>query len=282
MERAPEYPRSPELLRGRTRARAVAEAVRATSGGRPTKLAASLLEALELGADPSRSRYARRLLERVRAAGEGRVLNRREALDEASGTFEPGLFSLEADLLAVVIAALVRSGELVVRTKKRRIDGASLARDEAPTPDELASWKHLEAPRENKGEALRAVFELLGLVPELAEDALAERAVAGLQLRRTASDLAARVARARSFVRSRPAPAGRPLAAASEWARLDAALGAVLDALDALRPYGLTARFASFRFERGSIGRLREDLRALDSVEELRERLASLCSEGTK
>ena len=83
-EVAPEYPTFSVLVTETNRKQLVGNALTALAGGTRTKDAVAILDALEMldgdRIDPTRSRYAQEVLNRLKAKGHGQVLNRSELL----------------------------------------------------------------------------------------------------------------------------------------------------------------------------------------------------------
>ena len=72
---------------------------------------------------------------------------------------------LEPGWAAVVLAALVYSGHIVLAVPGRKLDALSLGTLAATPLEELTRFKHIERPKDWNLPALSAVFELLGLAP---------------------------------------------------------------------------------------------------------------------
>ena len=93
----------------------IGNALRVLAGANRTKDAVIILDGLEMldgdRIDPTRSRYALEILNRLKAKGHGQVLNRSELIsgDAEVECFAPIKFRLEPDLLAVVLGGLVYS-----------------------------------------------------------------------------------------------------------------------------------------------------------------------------
>ena len=117
------------------------------------------------------SRYAQEVLSRLKAKGHGQVLNRGELLSGATDIeyFAPCSFRLEPDLLVTVLGGLVYSGDIVLAITGDKIDSGKLTLLAERLSDELKAFKHVEAPKEINVAVLRALFELLGLSPGLAQ-----------------------------------------------------------------------------------------------------------------
>lgn len=173
-ELAPDYPNFPLLITSANREQATSDALKAIAGGPRTKQATAMLDALELldgeRLDPSRSKYARVIVETLKKKGHGQVINRAELLEYVHGVeyFASQRFRLEPELLVVLLAALVHSGDVVLTIPGRKFDATNVAQMAATPLDELRDFKHVERPKDWNLPALRTLFELLGQAPGLA------------------------------------------------------------------------------------------------------------------
>lgn len=173
----PEYPTFSTIVTDTNRRPLCTTAAKALGGPARPKDAVMILDALKLldgdRLDPRLSPYAREILDRLMAKGAGQVLNRSQVFEGTSMAeiFAPGRFGLEPDLVAVLLAALVHSGDIVVSTAGRKIDSSNLTETSAQLVDELAAFKHIEAPKDVNVPVLRELYELFGLSPGLAQAA---------------------------------------------------------------------------------------------------------------
>ena len=176
---APGYPVFALLITATSRAQAAQDALRAIAGQKPTKQATAVLDALELldpgvngtKINPYKSKYTKFILDAVKAKGHGQVVNRSELIQDDHG-FEymnPGGLRLEPEWVSVVVAALVYSGDIVLAIAGKKFDATGLQQLAATNMDELIRFKHLEQPKEWNLPALKALFELLGLTPGMAQ-----------------------------------------------------------------------------------------------------------------
>src|SRR5690606_26553455 len=78
-------------------------------------------------------------------------------------------FRLEPEWLAVLLAALVHSGDLVLAIPGKKLDATNLAQLSATPLDELINFKHIERPKDWNLPALKALFELLDEPPGRAQ-----------------------------------------------------------------------------------------------------------------
>lgn len=176
-EAYPEYPTFGTIVTDANRRMLCTTAVKALAGPSRPKDAVMILEALKLldgdKLDPRQSPYAQEMMVRLGSKGAGQVLNRGEIFEATSmaESFEPGRFGLEPDLVAVVLAALVHSGDVIVSVAGRKIDSSNLGDGSASVVDELAALKHVEAPKDVNITVLRDLYELFGLPSGMAQAA---------------------------------------------------------------------------------------------------------------
>lgn len=176
-EAYPEYPTFGTIVTDANRRMLCATAIKALGGPSRPKDAVMILDALKLldgdKLDPRQSPYAKEVTTRLAGKGVGQVLNRGEIFEATSmaESFSPGRFGLEPDLVAVILAALVYSGDIIVSVAGRKIDSSNLGDGAASLVDELATFKHIEAPKDVNVAVLRELYELFGLSSGLAQAA---------------------------------------------------------------------------------------------------------------
>ena len=174
-DQAPEYPFFSVLITGVNRAQAAQDALRAIAGQNRTKQATAVLDALELldgeRLDPYRSKYAKHIIDIVKKKGQGQVVNRTELIQYVLGVeyLAPQSLRLEPEWAVVVLAALVYAGEVVLAIPGKKFDATGLAQLAGTSVDELSQFKHIEQPKDWNLPALKALFELLGLTPGMAQ-----------------------------------------------------------------------------------------------------------------
>lgn len=187
-DRSPDYPVFEVLITRANRDRAVGEALRWIARGGGSNQGTAVLEALNLLDDsgqlrPRKSRYAKHVLELIEGKPPGKVLNRNELVQERAGIAHWTKFRLEPEFLAVVLAALVHAGALVLRLSNRRFDAGDISELSRMPISELAEFKHVEKPKGFPLEVLRKLFSILDL-PEglLANLNTRDQAVRSLQV----------------------------------------------------------------------------------------------------
>ena len=176
-EQYPEYPTFGTIVTDANRRMLCTTAVKALGGPSRPKDAVMILDALKLldgeKLDPRQSPYAQEITARLAAKGAGQVLNRGEIFEATSmaESFAPGRFGLEPDLVAVILSALVHSGDVIVSVAGRKIDSSNLSEGSAALVDELSAFKHVEAPKDVNVAVLRDLYEIFSLPSGLAQAA---------------------------------------------------------------------------------------------------------------
>lgn len=153
---------------------AVQDALRGLSAT-PTQTGAAVLDGLGLMSgekiDPYSSPYARHILDLLNQKGHGQVLNHPELVKDIYGIpyFDvPGKFRLEPELMVVVLAALVHSGEILYCLAGKEFAATDLKELASRSLGDLVEFKHIKKPKDWNLPAIKALFELLGLPSGLA------------------------------------------------------------------------------------------------------------------
>jgi len=173
-ELAPDYPTFSLLVTHRNREQYAKDCLRVISGGRPTKQATAVMDALKLldgeRIAPGQSPYAQYIVNKLKAKAHGQVVNHAELLEEVNGTeyLAPSSYRLENEWTAVLLASLVYSGDIVLAVPGNKFDASKLAELAATSIDDIAAFKHIEQPKDWNLPGLQALFELLELPPGLA------------------------------------------------------------------------------------------------------------------
>ena len=172
---APKYPKFSVLITGYNRKQAISEALRAISSNNRTKNALATLDALQLldgdRINTSKSPLAQFISEKLAAKGKGQVLNREELIAKVNGLdyLDPSGFRLEPDWVVVVLAAMVYSGDIVLSVIGDKFDATKIQYLCATELATLIEFKHIELPKDWNLQSIKALFELVGLSPGLAQ-----------------------------------------------------------------------------------------------------------------
>ena len=275
-DQAPDYPHFAVSITSWNRAQAAQDALRRIAGVTKTRQAAAVLGALELldgdRLDPSRSKYAAHVLERVRAKGQGQVVNRSELIQERLGVeyLAPETLRLEPEWAVVLLAALVHSGDLVLAVPGRKFDASGLAALAAAPLDELVRFRHVERPREWNLPALKALFALLGLTPGMANLVTEGKDEPIRELQKAVAGLAGRLAVAHQALQGGIPFWGRRLIDEEGAAALRPAVEGTKSFLESLQVFTSPGRLKNFRHEAKEVDGHRTGLDALAGIEALR------------
>ena len=170
-EQAPEHPTFSVLITSANINQAAQDALRWMRGGSKSQQAVAILDGLELldgeRLTPLKSRYVQAILQKVKAKGQGQVINRSEIIEEDMGVeyMAPDSFRLEPPWVAVLLGALVYNGDIVVTIRGDKLDASQMDKFVATPVEELVHFKHIERPKDWNEPALRRLFEILGEMP---------------------------------------------------------------------------------------------------------------------
>lgn len=281
-EMAPEYPTFSALVTETNRKQLIGNALKALAGGTRTKDAVVILDGLEMldgdRIDPAKSRYAQEVLDRLKAKGHGQVLNRGELVVGETDVefFAPVRFRLEPDLLITVLGGLVYAGDIVLAVTGDKIDSGKITLLAERPLDELKQFKHLEAPKEINVAVLRALFELLGLPPGLAQQATLGSDEPVKLLQEEVGKLTRRVLSAATDMPGRLSFWGRPLLGEDEIRDCRTKLDALKTFSESLAPYTTVGKLKNLRVGSDDIAAQKMNFEALKAIEGMLDLVAEL------
>ncbi len=173
-DKSPDYPVFSVVITRDNREQAAQDALRWIAGSVKSKSGTAVLDALELldgdHLKPRRSRYAKSVLDAVSQKGHGQVVNRNELVSDFAGVDYWTRFRLEPEFLAVVLAALVHSGDVVLSIPGRKLDAGAVDQLAKIPISDMVCFKHIERPRDLPLGALQELFDLLGVPKGLVVD----------------------------------------------------------------------------------------------------------------
>ncbi len=283
-DQAPDYPFLSVLITGASRAQAAQDALRAIAGQIRTKQATAVLDALELldedRLDPSRSKYAKFILEVASKKGHGQVVNRSELIQDVLGIeyLAPRTFRLEPEWTVVVLAALIYSGEVVLAIPGKKFDATSLPQLAGTGIDELTQFKHIERPKDWNLPALKALFELLGLTPGLAQLVTQGKEEPVQQLQQAVAETVKRLVTAQQNLHNGLFFWGRSLLAEDEAQKLQAELAGTKAFLESLQAYTSPGKLKNFRYDTAEVTAQGVGLQGLREIESLQELVSDIGS----
>jgi hypothetical protein len=283
-DQAPEYPFFSVLITGANRAQAAQDALRVIAGQNRTKQATAVLDALELldgeRLDPSRSKYAKHILGIAKKKGHGQVVNRSELLQDVLGVeyLAPQSLRLEPEWAVVVLAALVYAGEVVLSIPGKKFDATGLPQLAGTGIEELAQFKHIERPKDWNLPALKALFELLGLTPGMAQLVTQSKDEPVQQMQKAITEAVNRLVLVQQSLQNGLFFWGRSLLTEDEVKKLRARLDETKTFLESLQAYTTTGKLKNFRYEASEVTAHRDGLNSLAEIKSLEDLVVDLGS----
>ncbi|BCV22768.1 DUF6079 family protein [Moorella sp. Hama-1] len=274
---APNYPVFSVLITSANRPQAAQDALRWIAGSNRTKQGTAVLDALELldgeRLDPSRSPYARHILELLRQKGPGQVVNRPEIIRPVKDVeyMAPETFRLEPEWVVVLLAALVYSGDLILSITGQEFDATALPALAATPVAELSAFKHIKLPREWNVAGIKALFELLGLAPGLAVEVTQGKEGPVQQLQQAVRETVEQLVMAREHLQGGFPFWGQSLLTEDEVQRYHARLEQARAFLESLQVFNSPGKLKNFRYGAAEVAAHRDGLQALQEVASLRQ-----------
>ena len=281
---APEYPVFSVLMTEKNRVQAVEASLRALRGGTRTQQAIAVLDALDLlegdRTDPYQSKYAEYIRQQLAQKGQGQVLNRSELIEDVQGVeyMAPGRFRLEPELVVVLLAALVYGGDVVLAIPGQKFDANSLEELANTAVEALKNFKHIEPPKDWNLPALKALFELLGLAPGLAQLVTQGKAEPIQQLQSAVVSKVESLVMAQQKLQSGLPFWGKPLLSTVEQDEFRKRLSDSKAFLESLQGYNSPGKLKNFRFSAQEVKNRQGGLQTLSEIEALSEFTSELGS----
>ena len=274
---APGYPSFSILITGNNRDQATQDALRAIAGQSRTKQATAVLDALELldgeKIEPSKSKYAKFIMDIIRTKGAGQVVNRSEIIQDFRGLeyMSPEDYRLEPEWVAVILATLVYSGDVVLAIPGKKFDASGLQQFAATSIEDLIRFKHLEQPKEWNLPALKAMFELLGMTPGMAQLVTQGKDEPVQHLQQAVVKMVKRIVMMQQTIRDGLSFWGWDLLAGTELANQASGLDGLKSFFESLQAYSSPGKLKNFRYNAAEVMSYELAVKALDDLDALRE-----------
>ncbi len=282
--KSPDYPVFSVLVTRQNREQSAGEALRWISGGVKSKPGTAVLDALELldgeQLRPAQSRYAKHVLEQLGEKKDGQVLNRAELVQPEDGVEYWTRFRLEPEFLAVVLAALVHSGDLVLSIPGKKLGADAVDQFGAFPVGDLAGFKHVERPKGLPLGPLRELCELLGLPQGLIVDP-AKRDQAVQQLQIEVADRVKKLVVADASLREGLMFWGQPLLSEQEVAEWRKRLASAKEFLESLQAFNTVGKLNNFPHDKEAVRAQQEGLALVREVDELGKLVAQVGPEAS-
>lgn len=274
---APDYPFFSVLITGNNRAQAAQDALRAIAGQNRTKQATAVLDALELldgeKIDTYKSKYTKFVLDAVKVKGHGQVVNRSEIIQDDHGLeyMNLGGSRLELEWVSVLVAALVYSGDIVLAIPGKKFDATGLQQLAATGMDELVRFKHLEQPKEWNLPALKALFELLGMTPGMAQLVTQGKDEPVQNLQQAVGKIVKRIVMTQQTLREGLSFWGLDLLAGTDLASQASGLDEAKGFFESLQAYSSPGKLKNLSYSAPEVLANEKAVKALDELDALRE-----------
>jgi hypothetical protein len=283
-ERYPDYPSFSTAITASNVDQAAGDAIRFLAGGQATQMATAVLQGLELMDDgkvrPHQSRYAKPVFKKLDKLANKEVINRKDLLVTEQGVTREEAHQLEPELFAVVLVAMVYSGDIVLSIGSGKVDASNMEELRKTKLEDIAQFRHIEKPRTPPISALCALFEFLGLPegliknPDTRDDAIK-------QLQPAVRSLVEDVVAAKQKLRTGYPWWGAPLVDEGEQEKYRKSLDALQAFLEKLQPFNTPGKLRNFPFSVADVEKQeehREALSDLDALEALLDDVGPLAS----
>jgi len=283
-DQAPEYPFFSVLITESNRTQAAQDALRAIAGQIRTRQATAVLDALELldgdRLDPYRSKYAKHILAFAKKKGHGQVVNRSELIQDILGVeyLAPQTLRLEIEWALVILATLVYTGDLVLAIPGKKFDATGLPQLAGTGIDYLTQFKHIERPKDWNLPALKALFELLGLTPGMAQLVTQSKEEPVRQLQKAITDTVERLVLVQQSLQTGLFFWGRSLVAEDEAQKLRNELDETKIFIESLQAYNSPGKLKNLRYDVQEVKGHKGGFQALEEIESLQEMVGDLGS----
>lgn len=281
-DQAPEYPTFNVLITSANRSQAAQDALRFIKGSSKTQQAIAVLDALELldgdKLDVHSSKYAKYILSLLQQKGSGQVLNRVEIIQDVLGVeyMAPGQYRLEREWVVVLSTALVYNGDIVLAVPGNKFDANNLDTLVTTSVEELINFKHLEQPKDWNLPALRALFELLGLTPGMAQLITQGQAEPVQELQKAVTETVNQIVLARQKLQTGLIFWGRNLLTDVLQNEYRSNLDRTKTFLESLQSFTTPGKLKNFRYQEQEITTHRSGLQTLAEITALQDLLTNL------
>jgi hypothetical protein len=284
---APDYPTFSVIVTSRNREQYAKDAIRVISGGNPTKQATAVLDALQLldgdRITPGQSKYTKHILNQLKQKPYGQVVNRAEILETVHGAdyLEPSSYRLETEWVAVLLAALVYSGDIVLAIPGNKFDASKLSELANTSVYDIAAFKHIEQPKDWNLPGLQALFELLELPPGLAIEVSQNKEGSISALQDRIADKVKKLVSTLYSMRDRLPFWGGSILSEAEAEQYKNQLTNTKNFLESLQAYNTAGKLKNFRYSAEEVRNQENGLQRLSSIGKLQSLVTELAPLAT-
>ncbi|MGC9423807.1 DUF6079 family protein [Vibrio sp.] len=283
-DQAPEYPYFTVHITSTNRPQAAQDALRAIAGQIRTKQANAVLDALELldgdRIDPSKSKYAKFILNQLNKKSHGHVVNRPELIQDDNGVeyMDKDRQRLEPEWVVVILASLVYSGDLVLAIAGKKFDATDLSQLASTDIQALTQFKHIERHKDWNLPALKATFELLGLMPGMAQLVTQRKDEPVQQLQNSITQFLDKLVTQQQNLQRGLIFWEENLYSEKERQSLHIQLDKTKSFLESLQAFSSPGKLKNFRYDVKEINSHQDSLKRLSEIESIQELVSDLGS----
>jgi len=179
-------------------------------------------------------------------------------------------FRLEPEFLAVVLASLVHSGDLVLSITGKKLDASQIDQFAKLDVDDLVNFKHVDRPKDMPVAAIGELLELLNIPKGLIVDP-ATRDAAVQQLQTKVAERVEQVVLAQSKLQSGLLFWGKPVLSEAEQKDWSAKLASLKVFLESLQPFTTVGKLKNFPHDVDPVTAQKPHLELVREVEVLVE-----------
>jgi hypothetical protein len=285
-EKYPDYPSFSRLRSHLTEANLkdyVQQTIRAI-GGTMNQSALAILNGLVLyeSEEPAflKSGYAKWILQKLEAKGHGQVVNRSELIEKvftSQGTedIEQTIeFKLEPELFAVILAALVYNGSIVLTINGVQYDAMKYEQLARLPLNDIVAFSHIKKPSGLPMDSLNALVSLLELPPTTLHPNMLEYGLNSIQTK--VQDLVQETITATETVRSGIQCWEGPLLTAEEQRTYREHLDGFKQFLEAVMVYNTVAKLHNFRFSAEEVSQQKSNIALLAKTAKMQNQVNEL------
>lgn len=274
-EKAPEYPHFSVKITQKNLILAVQEAINAVATQTFSRHSRAILEAFNLikndHIDTSKSQYTQYILDKFKDKAPGQVINRDEIItkDHDVEYMAPSRFRLEPEWVAVLLASLVYTGQIVLVLGTQKFDAANLRDLSTISIEDLVKFKHIEPPKEWNQPGLQALMQLLKMSPGNVNLIIDGKPEPIRQMQDRLSEVTKRLAQAKTVIDKGIDFWGEDLIKKEEFVPLRERIKETQAFLDLLQAFNTTGKLKNFRYTPEEVTQHEQVLTALAALESL-------------
>jgi hypothetical protein len=172
-QKYPDYPVFDKLVTGDNMEQYVKDTLKSVSNPKySSKISSSILSNLGLTnnhdeIDTSLSKYAQAIKNKLESKSANEVLNRDEFMTKENDQEFESEFHLENDWVAVILSAMVYTGDLIIGYSGKKISAENISEINGMSYDDLLQFRHVQRPSGIPVDRLKELSTLLELPPGL-------------------------------------------------------------------------------------------------------------------